>query len=972
MNDKLMSSDYITIATTEAPCNKQVTRNPDGSLSKTPAGVVYQASAQTIHVPDQESFSAALKGISETTNQTLILGYVPGTEDGIPYQITTKKNLDAWEQDPQWGRWEHGIVDHDGNRYTCRSKKHFTFSSWMVFDKDSVAGMPEHLDYPEPMSWWSGMCQLVPGLNDVGYVFVPSTSSRIKVNGRPAYTDGGWHYYVQVNDPQDINRFGTELLVHTLGTEYGFMRPLFDSTTDGVIGHRPWTIFDPTVFTQERLVFEGLPVVNGEGLSVADSTVLNFPGGRLNTALLRVTDADAKLVEAKTGYKIEMQRNGTGVSCKLLNDSDLHLDTLIETEVGSMTVREFWDSDYDRLRCQAVFRPDSTSMAAYLNRHSTGEPFLFDVGTHTKFLVNQLEVFFPKIDQIQGDTPVAPPPPSEVPLSPFQHLAARAALLSPDDRDQAVQLYLMAVDLGPLEGEDLARHHLTHWSKGAIERAARDALVQRRAEAARITREQNLVASGYALLNTPPDTPMDTERNFLSRFIYIAEETAWHDRLTGLSLKAEGFNHYYRHLMEGFYPERLAGNLPMPRPTGVFSDSLMSVKVDARTYWPGVENEVVTCENMVSLNSWKPSAFQAAVEGMDPLVKDENVRPWLDLAEHLFADSEQLKHILDHMAFIMQHQDIKINHCLLIGGDERIGKDTFFLALMAFIGEKNTAILDAARLEESFADYLVGKKLAVLEEIHKNGYRDAKATENQLKTKLAAPPEVVSLPRKGTVDTQQPNLFQFIIFSNYRDAVHLSSEGGRYYCVWSHASRLDDTYYQELYEWLNDGGKYYVARWLLSRDVTHFNPKAPAPSTEWREEMSSDGVSDLEKEISSIIEEWNQTGRLFFTPQQMKNSLDQRSFGKRPYNKSAVTRALNNLKVAKIKSPDKNRLKIPKIFEEYDGSKISIESFKIRNTTSVYLTDTTINGLVSVENEEVRLSLCPGHMKSLYSDYLKH
>ena len=970
-----MNHDHISVLTTQDPSNKRVALNPDGTISKSPAGVIYQAEAQTIHVPDLDALKTVYESIGSNSCQTLVLGYVEGTEDGTPYQITTKKNLEQWMSDPQYEKWDHGII-HEGVKFTARTKQHFRFSSFTVFDKDSVEGMPEELNYPEPLSWWSAMCDLVPGLSGCGYLFTPSTTSRIKMpDGSPAFASGGWHALVQVNDADDINRFGTELLVHSLGTEYGFMRPLLRDGTQEVIGWRPWAIFDPTTFSRERILFEGCPVVSG-GLSVSDPIAIVYSGGRLNTALLHVTDADAKMVEAKTGYKIEMQRNGVGMSCRLLNDSDLHLDTVIDTEVGMMTVQQFWDSDYDRLRCQAVFRPDSTSMAAYLNQHSTGEPFLFDVGTHTKFCLNKEETFFREVARLQAQQPPTPaeapytPPPVEV--SQFQQLVAAADKLGTENREQAVQLYLMALELGPLEADDLVKHHLTLWNKSSIEKAARELRGKNRKEAIEYNRQLENSAGGFSLLSIPPDTPMTEVSYFLARHIYVAAEATWHDRFTGISFRADNFNHRYRHLMADYFPEKVLADLPLPRPTDVFSDSPRAMKVDTRTYWPGASSEIVQADEQVSLNSWKPSKYQREVKNMSS-VTDENIQPWLDLVEYLMPSDFERNHVLDHIAFMMQHQDIKINHCILMGGSERTGKDTMFQPLARFIGEMNTTVIDAKRMDENFADFLVCKKLVFLEEIHKDGYKDARATENQMKTKLAAPPDVLTLPRKGKVDMIQPNLIQFIVFSNYRDAIHLSSEGARYFCVWSNAVRRPDSYYTQFYKWMNDQrGAYYVARWLLDRDVTTFDPKGPAPSTEWRQEMAQDGKSDREKEILEVIEGWQDTGRSYFIPGEIKKVLDEQSSGRSPYTKLAISRSLNNLRIGKVKAEDSDddRIKIPKIFENYDGFPISVNSFKDRKSTPVYLVDMEVKGLVHRNNEAVRWDLCPDHLKPMYQQFL--
>jgi len=247
--------------------------------------------------------------------------------------------------------------------------------------------MPEALVYTDPVAWWAAMADLLPELVDAAYILTPSTSSRVLRDGKPAFAGGGWHAYAQIRDADDLERFGHELLLKAMTTPHGFMRELYRQETGEVIGHRPWSIFDPTTFTPERLVFDGQPMVRGDGLTVAPVKLQAVPGERINTAALVLADSDAEQIAKRTGYKVErVEREGIS-TFMLVNDRDLRLDTQIETEHGMVTVAEYWRSEHDKLRAQAVFRPDSESWAAYLNRHQDDSPFLFDVGTQTKFML---------------------------------------------------------------------------------------------------------------------------------------------------------------------------------------------------------------------------------------------------------------------------------------------------------------------------------------------------------------------------------------------------------------------------------------------------------------------------------------------------------------------------------------------------------------------------------------------------------
>ena len=375
--------DFVTLIRTPGPCNKLVWSEPDGSLHKRPAELIVDGTATTYPIRDIDAMAELLSWLSSQTDVVLVLGYIPGTEDGEPYRIASQRRLAEMlgvdEKD-----CPAGLQMINGDRYATRTKANFHPSTWLLFDYDKVPSMPSSLVYDDPLSWWAAMIDLLPSLYGVGYILTPSTTSRVQRDGKTAFAGGGWHAYVQVQDAVDVERFGRELLIRAMATPYGFMRQIHSRKTGEVIGHRPWMLCDPTTFAAERLVFDGRPIVQGDGLAVAPISLSTTPGGRLDTSALVLDEDTAARVAKQTGYKIKREHIG---SVMLINDRDLRLDIPIETKAGSMTVREYWRSDHGKLRAQATFRPDSQSWAAYLNRHADGTPFLYDVGSQTKFVL---------------------------------------------------------------------------------------------------------------------------------------------------------------------------------------------------------------------------------------------------------------------------------------------------------------------------------------------------------------------------------------------------------------------------------------------------------------------------------------------------------------------------------------------------------------------------------------------------------
>ena len=62
---------------------------------------------------------------------------------------------------------------------------------------------------------------------------------------------------------------------------------------------------------------------------------------------------------------------------------------------------------------------------------------------------------------------------------------------------------------------------------------------------------------------------------------------------------------------------------------------------------------------------------------------------WLDLLEYLYPDD--VKHILDWLAHRVQRPHEKINHALVLGGQQGIGKDTLLEPVKHAVGPWNFA-----------------------------------------------------------------------------------------------------------------------------------------------------------------------------------------------------------------------------------------------------------------------------------------
>jgi hypothetical protein len=395
-----VSNPFITLYAVDGRANKLVTREK-GEISKEPGLPMYEARARTVRVEAVEELAELLSRVGEQENALISLGYIPGTEpedvakEGSPYTVLSRKKLaERLGVDPDDSAAIDGLHEIGGQLCATRTKRSMVPGSWMMFDRDITEGMPTRLATMSEDQWLEAMAEMIPGFSDAGWVKVPSTTGRVMVDGQPMEASGS-HYFVRVADGNDIDRFGAVLLNSAFRHDYGFMRPVKSHVDGSVVGKRAWFIADPSTFSHERLIYDGKPTIKGKGLEVGPVEIETRPGSILETHNLKnPTKEEIDLVRGQTGLELRWETRSRKINGSWqrrlvpihLDTGTLTLDTVIETEAGDMTLKEYWGSGHGKLRCQTPFR-DSTSWNGILNFHFDGIPFIFDNGPRTKFVL---------------------------------------------------------------------------------------------------------------------------------------------------------------------------------------------------------------------------------------------------------------------------------------------------------------------------------------------------------------------------------------------------------------------------------------------------------------------------------------------------------------------------------------------------------------------------------------------------------
>ena len=232
-----------------------------------------------------------------------------------------------------------------------------------------------------------------------------------------------------------------------------------------------------------------------------------------------------------------------------------------------------------------------------------------------------------------------------------------------------------------------------------------------------------------------------------------------------------------------------------------------------------------------------------------------NIDPWVSHVEALIPDAGEREHVLNVMAYKLQHPEVKINHAILHGGDQGCGKDTLwapFLWAVCGPGLKNRGLMDNDSLGSQWG-YQLEAEIIVINELREPEAASRRALANKLKPVIAAPPEMLPVNRKGLHPYDMVNRAFVLAFSNDQVPISLDSQDRRWFAVWSRAPKMEPDAALALWDWYRSGGFVAVAQWLKARDVSRFNPGAAPSWTEWKFQLVENGMSAGESFLVEMI-----------------------------------------------------------------------------------------------------------------------
>jgi hypothetical protein len=209
----------------------------------------------------------------------------------------------------------------------------------------------------------------------------------------------------------------------------------------------------------------------------------------------------------------------------------------------------------------------------------------------------------------------------------------------------------------------------------------------------------------------------------------------------------------------------------------------------------------------------------------------EKAGPWADHIRKIYPNNAD--HIIMWLAFKVRNPGVKVNHALVLGGSQGIGKDTLLEPIKHAIGPWNFTEVSPSQMIGRFNGFVKSVILRV-SEARDLGDVDRFQFYDHMKVYTAAPPDVLRVDEKNLREHSVFNVCGVILTTNHKsDGIYLPSDDRRHYVAWSDLTKDDFTeaYWNGLWDWYEHGGIAHVAAYLHSLDLSGFNPKAPPLKT---------------------------------------------------------------------------------------------------------------------------------------------
>ena len=254
-----------------------------------------------------------------------------------------------------------------------------------------------------------------------------------------------------------------------------------------------------------------------------------------------------------------------------------------------------------------------------------------------------------------------------------------------------------------------------------------------------------------------------------------------------------------------------------------------------------IERQGVTCFNL-----YRPPRIK--------LGDAAQASQWIAHVHRIFPS--EADHIIRWLAQRVQNPAEKINHALVLGGAQGIGKDTLLEPLKHAVGSWNFSEVSPTHLLGRFNAYVKSVILRVSEG-RDLGEIDRFKFYDHTKINTAAPPDVLRVDEKHLREHYVFNVLGLILTTNHKtDGLYLPADDRRHFVAWSSCIKDNFTpdYWSGIWGWYHAGGFGHVAAYLNGLDISDFDPKAPPPKTPAFWDIVAASSSPEDAELADVLD----------------------------------------------------------------------------------------------------------------------
>jgi hypothetical protein len=230
---------------------------------------------------------------------------------------------------------------------------------------------------------------------------------------------------------------------------------------------------------------------------------------------------------------------------------------------------------------------------------------------------------------------------------------------------------------------------------------------------------------------------------------------------------------------------------------------------------------------------------------------------WVDHVRLVYPDDAD--HIIAWLAHRVQRPEEKINHGLVLSGDQGIGKDTILEPVKYAVGPWNFIEASPQEMLERFNGHVKSVILRI-SEARDLGEVNRFAFYDHMKVVMAAPPDVLRVDEKNIRKYSVLNVCGVILTTNHQTTgLHLPPDDRRHYVAASTLTpeyfETRKTYWSDVYGWYDQGGDRHVAAFLREYDISGFDAKAPPKKTQAFWDIVDASRAPEDNSLADVIDE---------------------------------------------------------------------------------------------------------------------